>query len=88
MDKFKTASKVLIVGLIAGGMTWGLLHQWPVTWPVLSGPNIYEMQFGVTVNKFLVLNNRLHLLVPLPVTGKSGKVIEIDKVAKKGRRGK
>ncbi len=87
MTKLKAASKILIIGLIAGGVAWGLTQRWPTTWPTLSGPNIYEMRFGVTINKFLVLNNRLHLIVPLPVTGESGKVIEVDKVSKK-RRGK
>ncbi len=87
MTKLKTASKVLIAGLIAGGVTWGLLQRWPATLR-LSDPAIYTMQFGVTVNKFMVIDNRLHLIVPLPVTGQSGKVIEIDKVSKKGRRGK
>ena len=88
MTKLKTASKVLIASLIAGGVAWGALQHWPVAVPFVNAkPQIYEMRFGVTVNKFLVLNNRLHLIVPLPVTGESGKVIEIDKVSKK-RRGK
>jgi len=51
-------------------------------------PQIYTMQFGVTVSKFLIINDRLHLLVPLPVTGESSRVINISKIAKKGRKGK
>ena len=88
MAKFKIIAKVLITGILAGTVGWGILQQWPrAAWPG-SGPKIYRLQFGVTVNKFMVIGNRLHLIVPLPVTGESGKVIEIDKISKKARRGK
>ncbi len=50
-----------------------------------STPQVYVMQFGPTINKFIVLGNRLHLIVPLPVTGESGRIIEIDKISKKER---
>lgn len=95
MTKLKAASKILAVGIIAGGVGWGLLQRWPAVLRP-TNPTIYKLQFGVTVNKFMVINNRLHLLVPLPVTGESGRVrekgggavIEIDKLSKKARKGK
>ena len=71
-------------------LTLRFAEWWPAFKPLSTDPQIYTMQFGVTVNKFIVLGDppRLHLVVPLPVTGESGRVIEIDKIAKKGRRGK
>lgn len=51
-------------------------------------PQIYTMQFGVEINRFLVLDDRLHLVVPLPITGDSGKVLEVEKVYKKAKKGK
>jgi len=82
------ALKVLALTLgsaIVGGV---IVNEASKRWPLLikqPKPQIYKMQFGATVNKFIVLGGRLHLVVPLPVTGESGKIIEIDKVSKKGR---
>ncbi len=83
----KIITLVILTGSIAGAVVWGASRQFPFIKQFTPGPKIYTMQFGVTVNKFVVLGDRLHLLVPLPITGESSQVIEIDKIAKKGRRG-
>ena len=89
MDKLKILAGAFLVGIVGGSVVWSL-NQWAVNLikKPASAPTIYTLQFGVTVNKFMVINNRLHLLVPLPVTGESGKIVEIDKVSKQGREGK
>lgn len=51
-----------------------------------SDPKVYTMQFGVRVNKFLVVNDRLHLIIPMPVTGESGAIIEIEGTARKAKK--
>ncbi len=99
MNKLKVAAAVLAAAIIGGAVTLGATQRWPVLTPLATAaePRIYVMKFGVTINKFLVINDRLHLVVPLPVTGESGKVaeigrsgtvIEIDKVSKEKRKGK
>ncbi len=92
MNKLKVAAAVLAAAIIGGAVTLGATQRWPVLAPPAAepqtNPRIYVMKFGVTINKFLVLNDRLHLVVPLPVTGESGTVIEIDKVSKEKRKGK
>ena len=82
-----------IIGYIVLGATvvvvsgFGALEVWGGRgWK--DDPQIYVMKFGVTITKFMVLNNRLHLVVPLPVTGESGQVIEVDQMAKKARKGR
>jgi len=82
------ALKVLAVVLVSAAIGIVIGNEarrwWPPSTPQPK-PQIYKMQFGATVNKFIVLGGRLHLVVPLPVTGESGRIIEIDKVSKKGR---
>ena len=95
MDKLKVTAAFFTATIIGGVVVWASMQRWPATLRP-SDPTIYKLQFGVTVNKFMVIGNRLHLLVPLPVTGDSGQVgekdsgqiIEIDKLSKKARRGK
>ncbi len=78
-----------MLGTVAGAVAWGASRQFPLLVKQFTpGPKIYVIRFGVTVNKFVVLNDRLHLLVPLPITGESAQVIEIDKIARKERNGK
>jgi len=82
------ALQVIIIMTVSGIVGAILTIEATRQWPLLSKqpkPQIYKMQFGATVNKFIVLGGRLHLVVPLSVTGESGRIIEIDKVARKGR---
>jgi len=78
----------LILASVAVGsvITYEACKRWPPS-ASQSKPQVYVMQFGATINKFIVLGNRLHLVVPLSVTGESGRIIEIDKISKQ-RRGK
>ena len=87
MNKYVLFLVISFSALIGAGIAWDASRRWPAVL-LPSDPTIYTLQFGVTVNKFLVIDNRLHLLVPLPVTGESGQVIEIDKMSKTARRGK
>jgi len=92
MSKLKIVVASILISIIIGAVCWWIageiLQRWPAIASVATEPRIYRLQFGATVNKFMVIDNRLHLIVPLPVTGESGKVIEIDKVSKKARKGK
>jgi hypothetical protein len=85
---FKVIGLALLIGTVAGAVAWGASLQFPFVKQFTLGPKIYVIRFGVTVNKFLVLDDRLHLLVPLPITGESSQVIEIDKIARMERDGK
>lgn len=78
---------ILAIAVSLGGLAFLLKNELPA-YVESTCPQIYKMKFGATINKFLVLNDRLHLLVPLPITGQSGKIIEIDQIQKKGRKGR
>lgn len=84
------ALKVLALTIASAAVGGVIVNEAYKRWPPSATqpkPQVYIMQFGATINKFIVLGNRLHLIVPLPVTGESGRIIEIDKVSKQ-RRGK
>ena len=96
MTKLKTASKILIAGLIAGGVAWGLLQRWPAALQISDPqtcPPIHKMKFGAEILKFLVWDEpgvepRLHMLMPMPITGMTGKITDLREIQKKVRRGK
>ncbi len=72
----------------------GLNEQHPqISQAPSTCPPIHKMKFGVEILKFLVweepeVEPRLHMLVPLNITGMSGKIIELREIQKKARKGK
>ena len=84
------------VGIIAHGLYTGQL-SWADTLPiVINNANVstcYELpskitsiKFNSEIVKFLVLNDRLHLLMPLPITGSSTTIVDIRAAMKKVRK--
>ncbi|KKK89469.1 hypothetical protein LCGC14_2732820, partial [marine sediment metagenome] len=64
------------ISFLAHGLYTGRLAFASKTKPIIfmnecSEPQITSIQFNAEVVKFLVLDNRLHLLMPLPITGSS-----------------
>ena len=51
-----------------------------------TDPQITSIQFNAEIVKFLVLNDRLHLLMPLPITGLSATIVDIRAAMKKVRK--
>lgn len=85
MNKALKVLALTLASAIVGGV---IVNEASKRWPPLirqPRPQVYTMRFGVTITKFMVLGDRLHLIVPLPVTGESGRIIEIDKLSRKGR---
>ena len=51
-----------------------------------SEPQITSIQFNAEVLKFLMLDDRLNLLMPLPITGLSATIVDIRATMKKMRK--
>ena len=85
------------ISVIAHGFYTGRL-PWPdTTNPIVINnanvstcyeppPKITSIKFNTEIVKFLVLNDRLHLLMPLPITGSSTTIVDIKDVMKKMRK--
>ncbi len=93
MSKYKIAFAILLTAIIAGIASWEAAHRLRVATKnnrVSPEPKIHVMQCGVNILKLMLLDDeescRLHLLTPLPITGESGKIIDITKIQKKIRR--
>ena len=79
------------ISFIAHGFYTGRLAFASKTKPIIlktecSEPQITSIQFNAEIVKFLVLDNRLHLLMPLPITGSSATIVDIREVMKKVRK--
>ena len=62
------------IGFLAHGFYTGNIAFASKTKPIIlkaecTEPQITSIQFNAEIVKFLVLDNRLHLLMPLPITG-------------------
>ena len=80
------------LGVVAHGVYTGRLAWASTSKPIslkaeCAEPQITSIQFNAEVVKFLVLNDRLHLLMPLPITGSSATiVVDVRAVMKKIRK--
>jgi len=73
-------------GFYTGRIAWGNTAKTHVVEAQCSEPQITNIQFNAEVVKFLVLDNRLHLLMPLPITGSSATIVDIRAAMKKIRK--
>ncbi len=72
-------------GFYTGRIAWGNTVKPHVVEARCSEPQITSIQFNAEIVKFLVLDNRLHLLMPLPITGSSASIVDIRATMKKVR---
>ena len=79
---------ILAHGLYTGRLTNALASasKTIVAQVECTEPQITNIQFNAEIVKFLVLDNRLHLLMPLPITGSSATIVDIKDVMKKVRK--
>ena len=68
-----------------GQLTWASKPEPIILQAPCREPQITSIQFGAEIVKFLVLNDRLHLLMPLPITGSSANIVDIRASMKKLR---
>ena len=77
---------LVVHGFYTGQLTWASTSKPIILKSVCTAPQITSIQFNTEVVKFLVLNDRLHLLMPLPITGSSANIVDIRSVMKKMRK--
>ena len=69
-----------------GRLAWASTSKTIILKAKYTEPQITSIQFDAEIVKFLVLNNRLHLLMPLPITGLSATIVDIRAAMKKVRK--
>ncbi|KKL57031.1 hypothetical protein LCGC14_2239490 [marine sediment metagenome] len=79
------------IGLVAHGFYTGKIAWATTTKSIISTCyeppyHITSIQFNAEIVKFLVLDNRLHLLMPLPITGLSATIVDIKDIMKRVRK--
>ena len=95
MNKVQFTTKWLTAIVFVAWFSWlGFnFYNGKLAWPSMANteaectdPQITSIQFNAEVVKFLVLNDRLHLLMPLPITGLSATIVDIRAAMKKVRK--
>ena len=77
---------VVIHGFYTGQLSWASTSKPIILKAECIEPQITSIQFNAEIIKFLVLDNRLHLLMPLPITGLSATIVDIRATMKKVRK--
>ena len=79
---------ILAHGLYTGRLTNALASasKTIVAQVECTEPQLTSIQFNAEIVKFLVFNDRLHLLMPLPITGSSATIVDIRAAMKKVRK--
>ena len=77
---------ILAHGLYTGQLAWASKSKSIVLKAECTEPKITSIQFNTEVLKFLMLDDRLNLLMPLPITGLSATIVDIRATMKKMRR--
>ena len=80
---FLAGASAIVHGFYTNQFAW--YSTLPAVEAQYSEPQITSIQFNAEVVKFLVLDNRLHLLMPLPITGSSSTIVDIRATMKKVR---
>ena len=73
-------------GFYTGRLTWGSTSKPIILQAECTEPKITSIQFNTEVLKFLMLDDRLNLLMPLPITGLSATIVDIRSTMKKMRK--
>ena len=79
------------LGVVAHGVYTGRLAWASTSKPIIfkaecTEPQITSIQFNTEVLKFLMLDDRLNLLMPLPITGLSATIVDIRATMKQMRK--
>ena len=94
MNKVKFTTNWLTAIIFVSWLGWlGFnFYTGKLAWPSMENtnaectePKITSIQFKTEVLKFLMLDDRLNLLMPLPITGRSATIVDIRATMKKMR---